>query len=237
MSSSAQPPQKTSFFDFLKPRYHEAVFRLRNSVIAVIALTTLTHLLPIPTPYASAWNFYRDTFQSSWEKGVAIAGANLPSVPRPRNTLLTRTALSFSELVVFGLLLANILQATIAIRDPPTPYPPLPSLTKALSPPRQQPSAKANRRSLGGNKSAGLSPKVRNPPTLPFFSNPRSQRNTDDPAAPAALLRVHLWQRHERHRRRQRVGPTRSCAVLLARIHQLPRVAVVAFALFVFCPT
>ncbi|KAN0135984.1 hypothetical protein V8E53_006145 [Lactarius tabidus] len=144
MSPSTQPTQKkSSFFDFLKPRYHEAVYRLRNSVIAVIALATLTHLLPIPTPYASAWKFYRDTFQSPWEKGVAIA-----------------------ELLVFGLLLANILQSSIAIRSPPAPYPPVPSPAKALSPPRQ-PSTTANWRSLG-NKSAGLSPKTTPQRQLPF---------------------------------------------------------------------
>jgi hypothetical protein len=63
-----------SFLDILKPRYHEAVYRLKNSIIALIALFTLTHLLPLPTPYASAWNFYRDSFQSSWEKSIAFAG-------------------------------------------------------------------------------------------------------------------------------------------------------------------
>jgi hypothetical protein len=73
--SSPKPPQKSSFFDILKPRYHEAVYRLKNSLIALIALFTLTHLLPLPTPYASAWNFYRDSFQSSWEKSLAVAGA------------------------------------------------------------------------------------------------------------------------------------------------------------------
>jgi hypothetical protein len=69
---------KSSFFDILKPRYHEAVYRLKNSLIALLALFTLTHLLPFPTPYASAWNFYRDSFQSSWEKSIAIAGAIMP---------------------------------------------------------------------------------------------------------------------------------------------------------------
>src|SRR6266404_8849254 len=77
MSPNAKPPRKGSFFDFLKPRYHEAVFRLRNSVIAVITLATLTHLLPIPTPYASAWKFYRGTFQSPWEQSVAYTGADI----------------------------------------------------------------------------------------------------------------------------------------------------------------
>lgn len=73
-SSPTKPFQTSSLFDILKPRYHEAVYRLKNSLIALIALFTLTHLLPLPTPYASAWNFYRDSFQSSWEKGLAIAG-------------------------------------------------------------------------------------------------------------------------------------------------------------------
>ncbi|KAI0248762.1 hypothetical protein BJV78DRAFT_1363340 [Lactifluus subvellereus] len=113
-STTAHPKsaQKGSFFDFLKPRYHEAVFRLRNSLIALVTLLTLTHLLPLPTPYASAWKFYRDSFQSSWEKSVAV-----------------------TELLLFGVLLANVLQASIAIRSPPAPYPPLPSPSKPLSPP------------------------------------------------------------------------------------------------------
>jgi hypothetical protein len=75
MSSSLN---SSSFIDILKPRYHEAIYRLKNSLIALIALFTLTHLLPLPTPYASAWNFYRGSFQSSWEKSLAIAGAISP---------------------------------------------------------------------------------------------------------------------------------------------------------------
>lgn len=71
---SSNPTAKYSFFDFLKPRYHEATFRLKNSLIALVALITLTHLLPLPTLHSSAWNFYRDSFQSPWEKGIAIAG-------------------------------------------------------------------------------------------------------------------------------------------------------------------
>ena len=65
----------SSLFDILKPRYHEAVYRLKNSLIALVALFTVTHLLPLPTPYASAWNFYRDSFQSSWEKTLSTFGA------------------------------------------------------------------------------------------------------------------------------------------------------------------
>jgi hypothetical protein len=75
MSSNSPKSLQSSFIDILKPRHHEAVYRLKNSLIALIALFTLTHLLPLPTPYASAWNFYRDSFQSSLEKSLAIAGA------------------------------------------------------------------------------------------------------------------------------------------------------------------
>ena len=74
-SISTKSLQRGSFFDIFKPRYHEAVYRLKNSLIALIALFTLTHLLPLPTPYASAWNLYCDSFQSSWEKSLAITGA------------------------------------------------------------------------------------------------------------------------------------------------------------------
>jgi hypothetical protein len=74
-SMSSNPTAKNnSFFDLFKPRYHEATFRLKNSLIASIALLTLTHLLPLPTLYTSAWKFYRNSFHSSWEKSLAIAG-------------------------------------------------------------------------------------------------------------------------------------------------------------------
>lgn len=102
MSSSAtahpRSVQKRSFFDFLKPRYHEAVFRLRNSLIALVTLVTLTHLLPLPTPYASAWKFYRDSFQSSWEKGVAVTGTNshFPSSVRATFSFLQNCSSSVS---------------------------------------------------------------------------------------------------------------------------------------------
>lgn len=76
--------QNTSFLDLLKPRYHEAVFRLRNTIVALVILFTLTHLLPLPTPYASLWKFYRGSFQSSWERSLAIAGA-CDSTPTPTN--------------------------------------------------------------------------------------------------------------------------------------------------------
>jgi hypothetical protein len=166
MSSNAVA-HSSSFFDFLKPRYHEAVYRLRNSLIAFVTLLTLTHLLPLPTPYASAWNFYRDSFQSSWEKSVAIAGET--TMPICLTYSITPKSFTFPpELFLFGILLANILQSSIAIRSPPAPYPPLPSPSKTLSP-------SSSPRSKGGpqhhltatppnwrsKKSGALSPNVR----------------------------------------------------------------------------
>ena len=65
------------------------------------------------------------------------------------------------------MLLANIFQASIAIRSPPAPCPPVCSPSKSLSPPRQ-PTATMNWRSLG-IKSCGLSPNVR--PPFPSLHN------------------------------------------------------------------
>src|SRR6266849_1660495 len=167
-SNSTKSLRRSSVFDILKPRYHEAVYRLKNSLIALVALFTLTHLLPFPTPYASAWNFYRDSFQSSWEKSLAIAGAiPLYKFALPPLTQDHDGTCDYAELSVFCLLLANIFQATIAIRSPPAPYPPLPSPSKSLSP-----------RSKGATmtppawrgKSGGLSPKVRLTPLFNAYT-------------------------------------------------------------------
>jgi hypothetical protein len=68
-----------------------------------------------------------------------------------------------AELSVFCLLLANILQATIAIRSPPAPYPPLLSPSKGGQ--QQQHRATMTPPTWRG-KSGGLSPKVR---LTPFF--------------------------------------------------------------------
>ena len=96
-----------------------------------------------------------------------------PPLRRINSSLTT-----LSELLVFGLLLANILQSSIAIRSPPAPYPPVSSPAKAISPPRQQ-STSANWRILGNNnKSAGLSPKVRLlPHFLPSFHHSSSTQH------------------------------------------------------------
>jgi hypothetical protein len=69
------------------------------------------------------------------------------------------------ELSVFCLLLANIFQATIAIRSPPAPYPPLSSPSKSLSPHSKGGQQQQHRATMTPptwrGKSGGLSPKVR----------------------------------------------------------------------------
>ena len=232
MSPSTQPtPKKSSFFDFLKPRYHEAVYRLRNSVIAVIALATLTHLLPIPTPYASAWKFYRDTFQSPWEKGVAITGAE-PSSPTHKLSN-NKHSQNYSSSVSSSQTSSNppSQSALHPHHTRPYPHPQKPSLHHASKPQA---------------RTGAVSATITSPPDslrkcvflfLPFIIahvGNYARTRADDPTASAALLRV-----HNRGRRpcRQRVGPTRSRTVLLARIHQFPRVAYVAIAIIALCPT
>lgn len=70
-----------------------------------------------------------------------------------------------AELSVFCLLLANILQATIAIRSPAAPYPPLTSPSKSLSPRSKGGQQQQHRATMTPptwrGKSGGLSPKVR----------------------------------------------------------------------------
>ncbi|KAI9507149.1 hypothetical protein F5148DRAFT_1207698 [Russula earlei] len=104
---SSNPAQ----FGLLKPRYHEAVFRLKNSTLALIALVTATHLLPLPTPHAFCMESLPRLISNHHGKGVSLL-----------------------QLSLFCLLLVNILQSAFAIRSPPTPYPPLPSPSKRPSP-------------------------------------------------------------------------------------------------------
>ena len=70
------------------------------------------------------------------------------------------------ELSIFCLLLANILQATIAIRSPPAPYPPLSSPAKSRSPatsprPKDGQQHRTMTPPTWRGKSGGLSPNVR----------------------------------------------------------------------------
>ncbi|KAI0057379.1 hypothetical protein BV25DRAFT_1994987 [Artomyces pyxidatus] len=144
--SSVAPAPSSSFFDFLKPRYHEAVFRLKQSVVALLALITLTHLLPLPTLYSSAWKFYRSSFRSGWEKGVASV-----------------------ELFLLAVLLVNILQASYAIRSPRAPFPPLASPARPLNAPKglhMSPPTPSWR-----NKAHGLSPNTTPQRQLPFSAS------------------------------------------------------------------
>ncbi|KAI0311790.1 hypothetical protein OF83DRAFT_1177234 [Amylostereum chailletii] len=100
-----------SFLDVFKPRYPEAVFRLKNSLIALVFLVTATHLLPLPTLYSALWKFYRGSYASTWEKGAANV-----------------------EVFIFSALLANILQSLIAIQSPPKSNPPPPSPATRFAP-------------------------------------------------------------------------------------------------------
>jgi hypothetical protein len=140
---------------------------------------------------------------------------------RPINTL-TQT---HSELLVFGLLLANILQSSIAIRSPPAPYPPVPSPAKALSPPRQ-PSTTANWRSLG-NKSAGLSPKVRLA-LLPLITAHMDPHTSRRPRSASCLSpRPRPWVARARAQAARRThavshSPTPSHSPISSRRHRRP---------------
>ena len=79
-----------------------------------------------------------------------------------------------AELSVFCLLLANIFQATIAIRSPPAPYPPLPSPSKSLSPHSKGGQQQQHRATMSPptwrGKSGGLSPKVRLTPLFTAYT-------------------------------------------------------------------
>ncbi|KAI0027765.1 hypothetical protein K488DRAFT_90485 [Vararia minispora EC-137] len=70
-----------SLFDFLRPRYPEAVTRLRNSIIALVFLTIATHLLPTPGLPLALYKFMRSSYTSSLEKGTVISGLPPSFVP------------------------------------------------------------------------------------------------------------------------------------------------------------
>ncbi|ETW78517.1 hypothetical protein HETIRDRAFT_435293 [Heterobasidion irregulare TC 32-1] len=119
--------------DVLKPRYSEAVARLKNSLMALFALVVLTHLLPVPPLYSALWRVYRGSYRSFPHKVISL-----------------------SEFWAFSILAFNILQASYAIYSPRKPHAPPPTPAKPLSilqSPRATPSAPAWR-----SKSHGLSP-------------------------------------------------------------------------------
>ena len=64
--------------DVLKPRYSEAVARLKNSLMALFALVVLTHLLPVPPLYSALWRVYRGSYRSFPHKVISLSGEPSP---------------------------------------------------------------------------------------------------------------------------------------------------------------
>jgi hypothetical protein len=103
------------------------------------------------------------------------------------------------ELSIFCLLLANIFQATIAIRSPPAPYPPLPSPSKSLSPHSKGSQQQQHRATMTPptwrGKSGGLSPKVRLKPVFNAYAYSWSSIHTpicrQRPSANSPSLPLH----------------------------------------------
>ncbi|KAA1470030.1 hypothetical protein DENSPDRAFT_835742 [Dentipellis sp. KUC8613] len=144
-----QKSSNQSLTDFFKPQYTDAIYRLRNSLLALLALLTLTHLLPIPALYTSIWRLYFRSFRSTLDKTFA-----------------------YLELGAAGLLLLNAAQATWAIKYPRSPYPPIPSPAKAQK--SLQAASPAPSWRKGSN---ALSPNTTPQRQLPFSSPASDPRN------------------------------------------------------------
>ncbi|KAH9937841.1 uncharacterized protein BXZ73DRAFT_89257 [Epithele typhae] len=93
-----------SVLDFFKPMRGEAIARLRTNSIGLVSLSILAHLLPVPTPWRA--------FDTVWKQ-------------RPASAPYYYTCAA--ELLVFGLLALNVLQALFALKYPRAPLPPPPS--------------------------------------------------------------------------------------------------------------
>ncbi|KAF9224232.1 hypothetical protein BS17DRAFT_104448 [Gyrodon lividus] len=122
-SSNTMSPSATLFAastakhlaDFSKPYKNEAVLRLRNTTMSLLALILLTYLLPIPSLW-TAVNVVRG------ESGVSVVWA-----------------VCAAELFLSGLLVLNIIQAAVAIQYPRSPLPPPPPHpAKGLTTPQGQ---------------------------------------------------------------------------------------------------
>ncbi|THH18934.1 hypothetical protein EW146_g2158 [Bondarzewia mesenterica] len=153
--SSPAPSRLSFFLDMLKPSYTEAVLRLKSSLMALLALVTLTQLLPLPTLYSSLWRVYRGSYNSTWEKTISL-----------------------TEFCAFCVLMLNILQASYAIHSPRKPYAPTPSPAKPppsfLKSPRGGPATPSKR-----SKLHGLSPSTTPQRQKPF--TPSSSYTPSDP--------------------------------------------------------
>ncbi|KAG6328445.1 hypothetical protein ID866_10644 [Astraeus odoratus] len=103
------------FRDVIKPYKNEAVIRLRNSTVGLVALVMATHLLPMPSLW-TAVHVVRGSTDRGLLWGVCIA-----------------------ELVLSVLIALNLVQAAYALKYPRKPLPPLPSSpAKGLVTPQSQ---------------------------------------------------------------------------------------------------
>ncbi|KII86119.1 hypothetical protein PLICRDRAFT_44586, partial [Plicaturopsis crispa FD-325 SS-3] len=123
-------PRTHTISDLIKPHRAEAVLRLRNSALGLLALAVLAHLSPLPSPYTSVVAVIRNSDGNGegegwgkWWWGVCAA-----------------------ESILLGLLTANILQSLYAIKFPRTPHPPLPSPSPSHA---ANPTSPAPKRRLG----------------------------------------------------------------------------------------
>ncbi|EIW75334.1 hypothetical protein CONPUDRAFT_169693 [Coniophora puteana RWD-64-598 SS2] len=118
MSSPAILSQsKAQLVDFSKPFKNEAVIRLRNSSLTLLASIVLATVLPIPSPWTST--------------NIVMS--------RPRNTGAFWFALCSLELLFLGLLSLNIVQALFALKYPRNPLPSTQTPVKfAMTPPTKE---------------------------------------------------------------------------------------------------
>ncbi|KAF8833502.1 hypothetical protein BDN67DRAFT_976567 [Paxillus ammoniavirescens] len=131
--------------DFSKPYKNEAVLRLRNTTMSLLALILLTYLLPVPSLW-TAFNVMR-----GGRSGVGAVWA-----------------VCAAELSLSGLLGLNLIQAAVAIRYPRSPLPPPPTPpAKGLTTPQGQ----KKRRTI---LSPGTSPQAQRSFTSSYVPSPVS---------------------------------------------------------------
>ncbi|KAI0705599.1 hypothetical protein C8Q76DRAFT_566564, partial [Earliella scabrosa] len=106
--------------DWFKPMRNEAIARLRTNSVGLVGLAILSNLLPLPSPWRA--------FDVVWHG---------------RSTNAPHYYLCAVELLMFGVLAFNVLQAAYALKYPraPLPLPPTPAKSSKgtpLSPPARQ---------------------------------------------------------------------------------------------------
>ncbi|TFK48369.1 hypothetical protein OE88DRAFT_1664112 [Heliocybe sulcata] len=102
--------------DWLKPRPHEALIRLRNSSFAFSAFVLLVYLLDIKSlSLVRCWRVARGKDLTRY--GVGQIGWTV----------------SVIELIILTLLVVNILQSLVALKYPPAPLAPSPASSRQLA--------------------------------------------------------------------------------------------------------